>query len=377
MGAGRRGAAAPALAQLEGLAPPFAELEARLLPARVGDYAPRMLDELGAMGEVVWVGRGLAGPRDGRVAIVGRERASLLLSPGEVPADATPLHHALVAHLAQHGASFLVALELAAGDAGRAAVRAALWDLVWAGVVTNDTFAPLRSLRGKPDRRATPTATFGGRWALVASLCTPTASPMARARAQAQALLDRWGVVTREAVAADGVAGGFAALAPMFDALEEAGVVRRGYFVDGLGGRQYAAAGTVDRLRADDDGGVVVLATLDPANVWGALVAWPDAHGGARPSRRAGTSVILVDGRPALLVDPRSGRVTTFEHVDDAALARAVRDGLPRVPGVARRAVVVREIDGGPALAWPHAALLDGAGFRRDYRGFVAGGSAS
>ncbi|HVV84050.1 MAG TPA: DEAD/DEAH box helicase, partial [Kofleriaceae bacterium] len=162
LGAGRRGLAAlrEALGQLEGQALSFAELEARILPARVLDFSPRMLDELGAMGELVWLGRGANGPSDGKVAIVRRGQAPLLVTPGALPDDAGPLHRAIVDHLRTAGASFQVAIEQAVPGHGRAEVRAALWDLVWAGVITNDTFAPLRSLRG-PKRGADAPAAGG------------------------------------------------------------------------------------------------------------------------------------------------------------------------------------------------------------------------
>ncbi|HVK77532.1 MAG TPA: helicase-related protein [Kofleriaceae bacterium] len=372
VGAARRGLTAlrEALQQLEGAPLPFAELEARILPARVLDFAPRLLDELGAMGELVWVGRGALGPSDGRVAIVRRSRAALLLEPGELPADATDLHRGIVAHLQQAGASFLVAIEGAVPGHGRDEVRAALWDLVWAGVITNDTFAPLRSLRAKKGARPGPQASFGGRWSLVASLIG-AAAPTQRAHALAVSLLDRWGVVTREAALADAVPGGFAALVPVLDGMEEAGTVRRGYFVEGLGGRQYAWAGAIDRLRADAaERGVVTLPAVDPANPWGAVLPWPEATGGARPARRSGASIVLVDGAPALHVEPRSGKIVTFPataEVVEAGLAR----GLPSLAAALRRTLVLESIDGDKLLGSRWAPILERAGFRRDYRGYV------
>ncbi|HUQ06800.1 MAG TPA: DEAD/DEAH box helicase [Kofleriaceae bacterium] len=372
VGAARRGMQAlrEALQQLEGAPLPFAELEARILPARVLDFAPRMLDELGAMGELVWVGRGALGPSDGRVAIVRRARAGVLLEPSAMPDDATELHQAIVGHLQQAGASFLVAIEGVAPGHSREAVRSALWDLVWAGMITNDTFAPLRSLRAKKGARPGPSASFGGRWSLVASL-TGGASPTQRAHALAVSLLDRWGVVTREAALADGVPGGFSALVPVLDSMEEAGTVRRGYFVEGLGGRQYAWAGAIDRLRADADArGVVTLPAIDPANPWGAVLPWPDATAGARPARRSGASLVLVDGAPALHVEARGGKIVTFPIPSDA-LETAIAKGLPPLAAATRRPLVLTSIDGDTLLASRWAPILDRAGFRRDYRGYV------
>jgi ATP-dependent Lhr-like helicase len=388
LGAARRGMAAlrEALAQLEGQALPFAELELRVLPARVLDFSPHMLDELGAMGELVWIGRGAAGPSDGKVAIVRRAQAALLVTPGELPADAAELHRALVDHLRAHGASFHVALEQAVSGHPRSAVKAALWDLVWAGVITNDTFAPLRSLRaGKrasepaPATRgrravATPGASFGGRWSLVASLVpAQPPSPTQRLHALAVSLLDRWGVVSREAALADGAPGGFAALVPVLDGMEEAGTVRRGYFVEGLGGRQYAWAGAVDRLRADTPArAVTVLPAGDPANPYGTILAWPEATGGARPARRGSATLVLIDGAPVLYVEPRSGKLTSFAAATDADLELAIGQGLRAVAAGARRSIVIEAFDGEPALTSRWAPLFDHAGFRRDYRGFVS-----
>ena len=395
VGAGRRGPGAlrAALEQLEGAPLPFAELEARLLPARVADFAPRMLDELGAMGEVVWVGCGALGRDDGRVRIVRRARAAALLAPGELPADAGPVARAIVEHLRAAGASFLVAIEAAvegavaaargAGGGGstREQVRAALWELVWAGVVTNDTFAPLRSLRVRPRPAAAsgrrgrtgPGAAFGGRWSLVASLVgAAPPSATARAHATATALAGRWGVVTREAAAAEELAGGFAALVPVLDALEEAGALRRGHFVAGLGGRQYAGAGAVDRLRepagADE---VVALAAVDPACPWGALVPWPELTGGGRPARRSGASVILVGGAPVLWLEARGGKVATFAGAPATAIERALAHGLPQVAASRRRPLVIESVDGERTLVGRWAAVLERAGLRRDYKGHV------
>lgn len=402
VGAGRRGMTAlrEALAQLEGQALSFTELETKILPARVLDFSPRMLDELGAMGELVWVGRGASGLTDGKVALVRRQRGPLLITPGELPPGAGELHQKLVEHLTMVGASFLVGLEMAAPEATRAQIRDALWDLVWAGVITNDTFAPLRSLRspggkgGKGGKRgaaeadraerpargrrgayATPHASFGGRWSLVSHLVLTPRPPSGteRLHALAVSLLDRWGVVSREAALAEAVPGGFAALVPVLDGMEEAGTVRRGYFVEGLSGRQYAWAGAIDRLRAETAGRTVtVLSAGDPANPYGAILPWPQAKGGARLGRRPGSQLVMVDGAPVLHVEPRGGKVATFTAASDADLELAIVQGTKQVSGVARRALVIESIDGEPAITSAWAKTFDYAGYRRDYRGFVA-----
>jgi len=382
VGAERRGLGAlrDALVRLEGAPLPFSELEARLLPARVLDFQPRLLDELGAMGELVWIGRGALGPSDGRIAIYRRDRAAALIDPGVLdPAVETDVHRALVDHLRTDGASFLVALEAAAPGAGRDQVRAALWDLVWAGVVTNDTFAPLRSLKapaGSAGRRVAAHAGFGGRWSLVEELVRQRPTPTARLHAQALGLLDRWGVVAREAAIADGVPGGFAAVADVLRAMEEAGTVRRGYFVDGISGNQYAWPGAIDRLRAERDGDgleAVVMATVDPANPWGAILPWPaSTREEARPSRRVGTSVVLVGGRPVLFVEARGKRIATFAGVPEAAMDHALGEGLRLLArGARRRELVIETVDGERAQGSPLAVRLQQAGARADYRGFV------
>ena len=365
-----------ALAHLEGVPLPFSELEARILPARVPDFQPRLLDELGAMGELVWLGHGSLGASDGRILLCRRDRAAALIAPGELDAAvATDLHRAIVDHLRRTGASFLVAIEQAAGG-DREAVRTALWDLVWAGVISNDTFAPLRSLGAPRGRRVNPLATFGGRWSLVEQLVgggRASASDTERAHARAVSMLDRWGIVSREAATVDDLPGGFSAIADVLRAMEDTGKVRRGYFIDGLAGSQYAWPGAVDRLRAerapDDRPEVVVLAATDPANPWGSVLAWPaPADEGARPARRVGALVVLVDGACTLHVDPRGKRLLTFGDVPETALSA----GLAQVAStVRRRTLTLETIDGQPATQSPLAARLERIGARRDYRGLV------
>ena len=266
VGRGRRGldALVETLEQLQGVAIPASVLERDVLPARVEGYRAGMLDELCAAGEIVWVGAGPLGADDGRVRIYFRDRVRLLApAPIDDGRPAESVHDALRTRLAQAGASFWPDLVAAAGTADDTIVLAALWDLVWAGEVTNDTFGPLRvprravrrsaSARAKPHlarlTRLGPPA-GAGRWSLVAPLLEPAPTPTEIAHAQALQLLERHGVVTREGVRAEGVAGGFAAVYPVLRALEESGRARRGWFVAGLGAAQFALPGAVDRLRA-------------------------------------------------------------------------------------------------------------------------------
>ncbi|HEY1554835.1 MAG TPA: DEAD/DEAH box helicase [Kofleriaceae bacterium] len=353
------GALRDALGKLEGVALPLVELEARVLPARVLDYQPRMLDELGAAGELAWIGAGRLGTRDGRVMLVRRAKARAL-APEPIEVAHTPLHAAILDHLARTGAAFFVAIEGVAG-APRADTVAALWDLVWAGLVTNDTFAPLRSLLAPPTRRANPSASFGGRWSLVASL-GPDPTDTARSHAQATALLDRAGIANRPPARAGDV----------LRAMEDAGTVRRGHFVAGLEGAQFAWPAAIDLLRAPRRGlapRVDLLSVLDPACAWGGALPWPALRDpAARPAHRAGATIAQVDGALALWIEPTARRIATAALPDDTiALALAV--GLPLLAlRRRRRELLVEAIDGEPVASSRWAGAIPG---RADYRGWV------
>jgi ATP-dependent Lhr-like helicase len=377
--------------QLAGLPIPASVLERDVLPARVPGYQPRLLDELGALGEVAWVGRGSLGRDDGRVALVRPGRELLLPSgrPDGITRPAEPRHEAIREHLARRGASFYRELFAAAGGGPDREVLDALWDLVWAGEVTNDTFAPLRALRwkrtGDGRRRPGRLTSLGppeaaGRWSLVEP---PATTPTERAHAQALALLDRHGVVTRDAAAAEGVEGGFAGVYPVLRALEEAGRVRRGYFVDGLGAAQFAVSGAIERLRglreparSASERVVHLLAAADPANPYGAALPWPRrGEDDRRPFQRAaGAEVVLVDGGAALYVE-RGGGLQTLPAFDDpetAEIAVAALRGLLGPVGEGRlRELVIRRVDGLPVGESPHRERLLAAGFVAGYRGLV------
>jgi ATP-dependent Lhr-like helicase len=379
----RRGTLAlrDAIARLEGVALSFQELESRILPARILDYHPRMLDELGAAGELTWVGAGALGTKDGRVMLLRRERArELAPEPTEI-ANRSAVHDAIVEHLRKAGASFLVAIEQAAAGAGRAAVTAALWDLVWAGVITNDTFAPLRSLATPNTRRTSAHASFGGRWSLVESL-GPAPTATARAHAQATALLERWGIASRNGARSDELPGGFATVGDVLRAMEDAGTVRRGYFVEHLEGAQFAWPGAIDRLREAPRGQasrVDVLAAIDPANAWGSALPWPElCDPDARPARRSGASAILVDGALAVWLEPKGRRIATAAALPAEAIELACAVGLPRVAARhRRRELLIEMINGEAAGSSPLARGLIAAGARVDYRGLVVRGTVT
>ncbi|HEX7949618.1 MAG TPA: hypothetical protein VF494_04645, partial [Candidatus Limnocylindrales bacterium] len=385
--------------QLAGAPIPASVLERDVLPARIPGYLPRLLDELGSLGEIAWVGRGSLGRDDGRIVLVrpGHEALRPTGPPDGTAPPEEPRHNAIREHLARRGASFYRELYAAAKGNSDREVLDALWDLVWAGEVTNDTFAPLRALRWKrtgsgarrgfrPGRLTSlgpPEA--AGRWSLVAgeTAATTASAPTATERLHALglALLERHGIVTREAVAADGIDGGFSAVYPILRAMEEAGRIRRGYFVDGLGAAQFALAGALDRLRAvrepadpPTSGVVHLLAAADPANAYGAALSWP-RRGDAdrRPLQRAaGAYVALVDGQAALYLERGGSTLQTLPAADDPAVGVVAARSLAGLLADGRvRELVVRKVDGDDVAMSPFRAVLVDAGFVPGYRGLA------
>jgi len=381
-------------------------LERDVLPARIPGYQPRLLDELGALGEVAWVGHGSLGRDDGRVVLHRPGRELLLGRSDDTAKPASKLHDAIRRQLADRGASFFRGIAGAASRAGAGTDREildALWDLVWAGEVTNDTFAPLRALRWKrPPKsggngarrpRVGRLTSLGppeaaGRWSIVgsglwdgAAPVTPP-SPTEMAHQLALALLDRHGVLVRESVMAEGVEGGFSAVYPVLRALEESGRIRRGYFVAGLGAAQFALAGALERLRTlrDPDGGngddstVHLLAAADPANPYGAALPWPRrGDDDRRPFQRAaGASVVLVDGKAVVYLDRGGSSIQTLPAFDDPETADLALRALGELVVDGRqRELVIGKIDGEPAGRSKHAETLLRNGFSQGYRGLA------
>src|SRR5207247_979830 len=280
------------------------------LPRRLGAYSPSWLDELCTSGEVVWIGAGALGRSDGRVAVYFREDVRLAGPPpanSKLESPEGELHDAIRSRL-QAGPSFWLDL-VAELEASPQELHSALWDLAWVGEVTNDAFAPLRAPRlravrpSEPRgrrfsrRRAAAGQAVQGRWSLTEPLFEGAPPVGPRLRAQAELMLERYGIVTRETVLAEGVPGGFASLYGEMSNLEMLGTARRGYFVEGLGGAQFALPGAVERLRSlpQPEGRYLVLASTDPANPYGAGVSWPKregrGQGGRRPSRTPGAHV--------------------------------------------------------------------------------------
>jgi len=450
-----------AIEQLAGAAVPASALETLVLPSRVVGYSPALLDELTVTGEVLWSGHSRlpgSGGGDGLVSLHLADGAPLTLPPLEPVEEEGPvdseLHRAVLDLLTGSGGFFLPRVAELTG-AEPQAVLEALWDLVWAGQVTNDGLGALRervsgtgahraprtAARARPVRRSRfalspgrPAPTFrasaslpggGGRWA---ALPMRESDPTVRAHALTQVLLERHGVLTRPGAAAEGVGSGYRDVYRVLSGLEERGAVRRGYFVEHLGGSQFALPGAVDRLRVDaqdrsrvveaeleaaertaasaagtgasSTSGVVVLAAMDPANPYGAALAWPagvsgpapDATSGSdsaqngspagdglsrpttahRPGRKAGAVVVLTHGDLALFVERGGRTVLSFTRnparlaVAAAALARTVREGrLGRL--------VVQRVDGVPALEaarhQPAARALVEEGFAITPRG--------
>jgi len=372
--------------QLAGAPIPASVLERDVLPSRIPGYQPRLLDELGAMGEVAWAGRGSLGRDDGRVVLYrpGREAAREMASADLEPPSGE-IHERLRERLRQRGASFYRDLAATAAGAPEREILDALWDLVWAGEVSNDTFAPLRALRWRrpsgerrprPGRLVAAPPEAAGRWSIVAP---SEATPTARLHSAALAMLERHGVLTREAVASEEVSGGFSGVYPVLRAMEEAGKVRRGYFVEGLGAAQFALPGAVDRLRSmrevpDGRPVAVLLAAADPANPFGAALPWPRAsRDDRRPLQRAaGAYVVLVGGQATFYLE-RGGRsllsLPAAVDPDAARLALGAVGGL--VDGGWFRELALTRVDGVAVTGSPWRECLEEAGFVPGYRGHV------
>jgi len=402
---------------LQGAALPASVLETSILPARHPGYQPSDLDTLLTAGEVVWVGAGSLGAGDGRVRLLWRDQAPALVPEPDDHSGERPeaeIHQALREHLDQRGATFwpdLVAAAQAAGcDYDDATVVNALWDLVWAGEITNDSLTPLRSLiaaglahptnrarrsgRSARGGRRAPLRSLSrlgppsgtGRWAPVAPLRRPEVSATEATTVRALQLLERYGVLTREMALAEGAEGGFAGVYPVLKEMEDRGQVRRGYFVAGLGAAQFALPGAVDRLRdertasapghsgsvgwhdgeAGDTTEALVLAAGDPAQAYGAALPWPETTG--RPSRSAGSFVVLKAGLPLVFLERGGRSLALFEAAaaDDSwvtALVSLVGSGQVRT-------IEVRKVDGQPAAGRPDVVqLLTANGFQSGYRG--------
>ena len=404
IGSERRGLEAllDAVEQLQGAPLPFSILERELLPARVAGYQPSMLDTLMAAGEVVWAGVESLGEHDGRIALYLTDRMARLRQPAP-PVEVEGRASEVLSYLRSHGASFFAAVHEGSGGGFPGETVTALWELVWKGLVTNDTLHALRAYisetAAKPVRRGRPTPfksrrlvppTGEGRWSVVDTPRVSRSSTTEWSTAIAHQLLVRHGVVTRETIAHEPVTGGFAVLYQVLKAMEDAGRVRRGYFVAGLGAAQFAMPATLDLLRSlrdpPDTFKAVVLSATDPASPYGSLLKWPapawaeeiaplegrpspsgDASRG--PTRTTGALVVLVDGYAAgylrrgeqeLLLGMPSQEPTRSRATH--AVARAlVQMSAAREEG--RRGLLIADLDGFPAATHPAARIFVDEGF--------------
>jgi ATP-dependent Lhr-like helicase len=370
-----------AIDQLSGLPLPASAWETLILPSRVSGYTPSWLDELTATGEVLWSGAGPLPGGDGWVSLHLADTAHLTLPlPDDAPAG--DLQGRVLETLGGGGAFFFRQLSTAVGSTDDAELGAALWDLVWNGRLTNDTFSPLRaqlgggtprarvprarSYRGRarptmPAQAGPPNAS--GRWSL---LPEPERDATVRAAATAEQLLERYGIVTRGAVQSEGIPGSFALVYRVLSGFEESGRARRGYFVDGLGAAQFATGPTVDRLRTFSRDGsertepvVVTLAATDPANAYGAALPWPSVEG-HRPGRKNGALVVLVDGMLTLYVERGGKTVLTFGDPEALEPAAASLAATIRASGGRMR---VEKSDGEFVIGTALGAALQSAGF--------------
>jgi ATP-dependent Lhr-like helicase len=376
-----------ALVPLQGVALTPEVWERDVLPRRLGTYSPAWLDELCTGGEVVWVGAGALGRSGGKVALYFREDVRLAGPPpanAKIEAPEGEVHDAIRELLARRPCFWIDLVEEL--DIAPEELHNALWDLAWAGEVTNDAFAPLRAPRLRSvrsaqrrgrrfaARRAAASHAVQGRWSLTDSLFENAPPSGPRLRAQAELMLERYGIVTRETVLAEGVPGGFSTLYGEMSNLEMLGTARRGYFVEGLGGAQFALPGAVERLRAlpHPEASYTVLAATDPANPYGAGMPWPKRESGRRPSRTPGAYVLLRDGDPLLFVE-RGGRgILRLATLEGDAFAEAVaevataaHDGL--IPRLA-----IERVDGEPVIGSGLEETLIAAGFHRQPRRLVA-----
>jgi ATP-dependent helicase Lhr and Lhr-like helicase len=399
---------ATVIEQLAGVPIPASAWESLILPQRVRDFAPALLDELTSSGEVVWAGHGALPGRDGWVSLHPADLAPFTVPFAAEAPEPGSLEAQLLAALASGGAYFSAQLREATGADNEASVVEALWNLAWSGHVTNDTFAPIRALLSggnqahKVARRAPRARTFrgmslarpasaprplnvGGRWSLLPEAET---DPARRATVSAGLLLDRYGVVTRGSVQSEGLPGGFAQAYRVLAGFEEAGHCRRGYVIEKLGAAQFAASATIDRLRtfaglADPPPRTArTLAATDPANPYGAALGWPrrdgaDTAAGAvshRPGRKAGALVVLVDGALALYLE-RGGK-TVLAFTDDEEELRAATADLAATAKARRlETLTVEKVNGDGMYGTTGGALLgrllQEAGFVATPRGYT------
>jgi ATP-dependent Lhr-like helicase len=369
--------------------------EREILAARLAQYNPADLDALTGAGEVVWCGVEPLGDRDGRLALYLTDHLARLRRP-VAPAGLSPREQAIVTHLEQNGASFFAALHDASGGGYPGETVDALWDLVWNGLLTNDTFHALRAFTRAPDRshrrhatgrsfrsRRVAPPSAEGRWSLIGSRMPSVVTATEWSASVAQQLLSRYGVVTREVAAAEGIAGGFSAVYNVLKAMEDAGRIRRGYFVGGVAATQFAVPAALDLLRSLRDTPetpeVVAISATDPANPYGTMLPWPALAGalsdtaGRGPTRSVGATVVLVNGELAAYISRGARQLLVFLPEDEpqrSATGRALAD---RLAAMAREdsGLLVAEIGGTAIDDHPLSPYLVDAGFSATSMGYL------
>lgn len=386
---------------LQGAPIPASLLESSILPARISGYDPGGLDTLIAAGEIAWAGAEPLGERDGRIALYLADKLPLLLRQHSGAEPLTEREERLLAVLESAGASFFDPVHQAVGGGYPGETIDALWSLVWRGLVTNDSFHALRAYIARPDtrqtrrphqtgavfrsRRTTP-PNAQGRWSLLPTRSSdPGPNATERSHALAIQLLNRYGVLTRESVAAENISGGFSAVYDVLKALEEGGRIRRGYFVAGLGATQFALPAAVDLLRqlrnAPDavKPEFVQLAAADPANPYGSVLRWPDLPVAEEDSestprvltRAAYAEVILRNGQLLAWLRRNNPNLLVFlpaEEPDRTHAAEGLANflsarGQERMQLDRHHGVLITTINGQPAPAHPLARFLIDAGF--------------
>jgi ATP-dependent Lhr-like helicase len=408
-----------AIENLQGAPLPASTFESEILAARVEGYNPADLDALTAAGEVMWCGIEPLGDRDGRLALyltdhvrrlrrtIGAVSVAQSSGPRSKPgtangldaerADVSPRERAIITHLSTEGASFFATVHEASGGGFPGETVDALWDLVWKGIITNDTFHALRAFTRVPEkhqRRAPGRRTFRsrrvapptaeGRWSLIEDRVGAPVSPTEWSTATAQQLLARYGVLTREVAAAEGITGGFSAVYDVLKAMEDAGRIRRGYFVAGVGATQFALPAALELMRSLRDppevAETVVLGATDPANPFGTMLKWPaagaaDGTGGRGPTRTVGSLVVLVNGTLAAYISRGGRQVLVYLAEDEPVRSTVARALAARLATLARGedgrgGLLIAEINGVAAHEHPFAPFLVEAGFNPSAMGF-------
>jgi ATP-dependent Lhr-like helicase len=395
-----------AIESLQGAPLPASLLETLILPARIADFTSAGLDTLIAAGEVAWAGVEPIGERDGRIALFLADKLPLLGQQRPLVDPLSEREEKLLAVLESTGASFFDSLHEAAGSGYPGETIDALWSLVWRGLITNDSLHALRAYIARPEsartprryqtgavfrsRRTTP-PTAQGRWSLLplrpADQSAEGARRIATERSHALALqlLNRYGVLLREQVAAENVPGGFSAVYDVLKALEESGRIRRGYFVGGLGATQFALPAAVDLLRQlrteppAEKPEFVQLAATDPANPYGSVLRWPDLPVAEEDSesapriltRAAYAEVILRNGELVAWLKRGNPNLLIFLPAEEPERSQAAAGlahflcarGQERMRASNHEGVLITTINGQPVAAHSMARFLMDAGF--------------